>query len=103
MFMISQLRCEFADNPLDIDTLYPRFSWILEHPERGQSQSAYQLLVSSTAEGLAADDADLWDSGKVASDVQPLIEYAGSLLTSRQRAYWKVRAWDAQDRPSVYS
>jgi alpha-L-rhamnosidase len=103
MFHISGLRCELATNPVGIDTPAPRFSWTLEHPERGQLQTAYQLLVASTAERLDAGVADLWDSGKTPASHLPLVEYAGKPLESRHRAYWKVRAWDAQDRPSAPS
>lgn len=40
---IHELRCEYAINPLGIDTKNPKFSWILESVERGQMQSAYQV------------------------------------------------------------
>ncbi len=103
MFQISDLRCEFATNPLGIDTPRPRFSWVLEHPERGQRQTAYQIQIASTLERLGTNIADLWDSGKTPASDLPLVEYAGKPLASRQRAYWKVRAWDVQDRPSQYS
>ena len=32
---------------------------------RGAKQTAYQVLVASTPEKLAADQGDLWDSGEV--------------------------------------
>jgi alpha-L-rhamnosidase len=103
MFQISDLRCEYTVNPIGIDTLQPRFSWQLEHDERAQAQTAYQILVASSLERLASDSGDLWDSGKTVSSPLPLIEYAGTSLSSRQRAYWKVRAWDNQGRVSAYS
>jgi len=103
MLQISDLRCEYASNPLGIDTHQPRFSWLLDHPQRGQFQSAYQIQVASTIDKLQGGHADLWDSGKTASSDLPLVEYAGKSLQSRQRGYWHVRAWDAADRPSSYS
>ncbi|HVO72123.1 MAG TPA: family 78 glycoside hydrolase catalytic domain [Aggregatilineaceae bacterium] len=60
-------------------------------------------MVASTTDRLDAGAADLWDSGKTPASHLPLVEYAGRPLASRQRAYWQVRAWDAQDRPSGYS
>ena len=103
MLEISDLRCEFASNPLGLDTRQPRFSWLLDHPERDQFQSAYQIQVASTTEKLQMGKADLWDSGKTDTSDLPLIEYAGQSLQSRQRGYWQVRVWDKQDRPSAFS
>lgn len=37
----------------------------MESEGRNEVQSAYRVLVASTAEALAADEGDLWDSGKV--------------------------------------
>lgn len=65
---VSTLRCEYADNPLGIDSPQPRLSWVLESDERAQRQTAYQVLVASSADKLGASQADLWDSGKVPSD-----------------------------------
>lgn len=58
------LTCEYAVNPLGLDVVKPRFSWILESDERGQMQSAYQILVASSEEKLNADAGDKWDSGE---------------------------------------
>lgn len=93
---VEQLRCEYLDGPLGIDTPQPRLSWILTAPAepRGARQSAYQILVASSAAALHQDQADLWDSGKVASDATNQLRYAGKPLASRQQAFWKVRVWD---------
>jgi len=54
--------------------------------------------------GTAAEDqADLWDSGKVASDQSTQIECARKPLESRQRCYWKVGIWDTDGNPSPWS
>ena len=60
------LRCEYRVDPLGIDVVQPRLSWEMRDARRGAKQTAYQVLVASTPEKLAADEADLWDSGKVA-------------------------------------
>jgi len=97
------LRCEYADHPLSIGTTTPRFSWIVQHPERGQAQSAYQILVASEPSLLAHDTGDLWDSGKVPDANAVGICYAGEPLGSQQQCWWKVRVWDRDDRVSEYS
>jgi alpha-L-rhamnosidase len=100
---IADLRCEYLVNPLGLDVAKPRLSWILTSTQRGESQTAYQVLVASTKELLDKGQGDLWDSGKVASDQTTFIEYGGSALTSREACWWKVRAWDAQGNPSAWS
>ena len=100
---ISDLRCEYLINPLGLDVVKPRLSWIMTSNQRGESQTAYQILVASTKELLAKDQGDLWDSGKLASDQTTLVEYGGSALSSRMSCWWKVRVWDAVGKPAVWS
>jgi len=97
------LKCEYAVNPLGIDTPRPRFSWVLESHHRGQAQSAYQVLVASSEDRLEANVGDKWDSGKVVSDQSANVAYEGSLLTSSETCWWKVRVWDADDNASPWS
>ncbi|MCX7045756.1 MAG: family 78 glycoside hydrolase catalytic domain [Candidatus Sumerlaeota bacterium] len=100
------LRCEYRENPLAIDAPQPRLSWSLEAADpaaRGLRQIAYQVIASSTEEGLAANRGDLWDSGKVDSDQTIQIAYAGKPLSSGQRVHWKVRAWDQSGTPGAWS
>jgi len=99
----ANLRCEYLTNPLGIDVTQPRFAWVLEHSERGETQSAYQVLVATSAENLSRDQGDAWDSGKVASDDSTQVAYAGKALESGHRYYWKVRTWDKGGAASAYS
>lgn len=99
----SRLRCEFSVNPLGLDVTTPRFSWVLEHTERGQFQTAYQILVSSSLSKLAEDAGDIWDGGKVFSKNSVNVEFEGSPLESGKTYYWKVRYWDKDGRASAYS
>ena len=50
---VTDLRCESLEEPLGLDVSKPRLNWRIESPRRGQRQSAYQVLVASTAELLA--------------------------------------------------
>jgi len=99
----AELRCEYATNPLGIDAAHPRFSWKLISNQRGQVQSAYQVLVGSNEENLKANRGDIWDSGKVNSDQSIHIVYGGKPLGSGKRYYWKVRVWNATGQASAYS
>jgi alpha-L-rhamnosidase len=91
------LRCEYVDNPIGIDITQPRLGWRITSNERAQSQSAYRVFVASSAELLANDTTDLWDSGKVRSDQTQFIKYAGKPLLSRQQCFWKVQVWGEKD------
>jgi alpha-L-rhamnosidase len=99
----ANLRCEYLSNPLGIDVLQPRFSWVLEHFARGEVQTDYQVLVATHADSLKQDAGDQWDSGKVASDDSTQVEYKGKPLASGQTYYWKVRYWDKEGNASPYS
>ncbi len=99
----TRLRCEHLVNPLGLDIAQPRLSWALASERRGERQSAYQLLVASSPEALAEGRGDLWDSGKVSSEQSLGVVYGGRPLASGERAWWAVRAWDADGQPSPYS
>ena len=100
---VEGLRCEYLKDPLGINVTKPRLSWVLQSEERGQKQTAYQVLVASTAETLAKDQGDLWDSGRVESDQTIHVEYAGKPFRSQMQCHWKVRAWDKAGQPSPWS
>src|SRR5262245_31167428 len=80
--------------PLGIDRDAARFTWRSVDTGRAARQTAYQILVASSVERVAAGKADLWDSGKVDSDRSAAVEYGGKALPSRTRFWWKVRTWD---------
>jgi alpha-L-rhamnosidase len=91
---VENLRCEYIVNPLGIDVPKPRLSWALVSDRRGARQTAYQIRVASTEEGLQNSHIDLWDSGKVASSQSVQVPYEGPALASRQRCFWQVSVWD---------
>ncbi len=101
--IVGRLRCEYLENPLGIDANPPRLSWIVESDQRGARQTAYRILVASAPEMLAAEEGDLWDSGKIDSSESVLVAYAGKALASRQRCYWKVKLWDGNGRECAWS
>ena len=100
---VSQLRCEDLDNPQGIDAAQPRLSWRLNSDERDQRQTAFEILVASSGKKLKADQGDLWDSGKIASDQSVQNPYDGPALASRMQCFWKVRVWDKDGKASAWS
>jgi len=55
---------------MGIDVAQPRFSWVLKSSQRGQMQSAYQILVSKSEEKLNANIGDKWNIGEI---IHPLV------------------------------
>jgi alpha-L-rhamnosidase len=100
---VLDLRCEYQVNPLGIDTARPHLSWRIESEERGYQQSAYQILVASSAKNLTPGNADVWDSGKVESDQSQLLPFQGQSLESAKDYYWKVRVWNRERKASGWS
>jgi len=100
---VTQLRCEYRHNPLGIDVLKPRLSWILESQRRGQKQTAYRLIVAGSPASLKNNKGDLLDTGRVESDRSVNVVYAGAPLKSRMRCFWKVKVWDKDGKGSAWS
>ena len=97
------LRCDYAVNPLGVESPAPRLFWKLQADERGQRQTACEILAASSPEKLAHDQGDLWDSGRVASAETIQIPYAGNPLSSSEAVFWKVRVWDVHGQVSAWS
>ena len=100
---ISELRCEYMIDPMGSDNPHPRFFWKLQSGERGQRQSAFQILVDPSRTSLEQGRSDCWDSGKVRGDSSVFVPYAGRKLLSGNQYWWKVKVWDAQGVPSMWS
>jgi alpha-L-rhamnosidase len=94
---VTDLRCDYHQNPLGIDARQPRLSWRLSAERRGTVQSAYQIQVDDQ-QGHTS-----WDTGKVASDRSVHVPYEGPPLRSGCCYTWRVRAWDGEDQPSEWS
>lgn len=100
---VGELRCERLPTPSNLDVPRPTLSWMIASDRRSEVQTAYQVLVASSLESLAADKGDLWNSGKVASPESSQVVYDGRPLASRTQCFWKVRIWDRDGQPSAWS
>ncbi|MDD8026079.1 MAG: family 78 glycoside hydrolase catalytic domain [Acidobacteriota bacterium] len=97
------LLCRGALDPLGLDDAAPALSWKLQGEGRGLRQTAYRIQAATTRALLNAGRPDLWDGGRIASDEQAGVAYAGRPLRSFERAYWRIRAWDQDGRESPWS
>jgi alpha-L-rhamnosidase len=100
---IAGLKCEHYSDPIGVDALNPRLDWILESTSRGQRQTAYRVQVATERKTLDQDRGDQWDSGKVYSDQSVAVRYAGKRFKSGQKYFWKVMAWDKDNKPTEWS
>lgn len=91
---VSTATCEYHVNPMLVATQQPRFGWKLTSSEAGARQTAYQIRVSSLADGLS----DCWNSGKVVSGNSQHIRYEGSRLYPGKTYFWSVQVWDENDQ-----
>ena len=81
---VGNLRVENLDQPLGLDTAEPRFSWQIVSDKQDVRQTAYQIVVSD-------DKGEVWNTGKVESDQQLWIPYAGKKLESNTHCTWRVK------------
>lgn len=97
------LMVEFIREPSGVRILdqQPEFSWIV--PDDAKSQTAYQILVSSSIEKLENNIADIWDSRKTYGSQSSEVELRRSVLAENSTYHWKVRIWNNKDKPSPYS
>ncbi len=102
-FDVTNLKCEYATNPMGLDVVFPQLSWQIESEKRAVSQAAYQIIVSDSQAALSTDDGNIWDSGKIKSQRSSGIKYDGKKLKSRIRYYWKVKIWDQNNIESEWS
>ena len=100
---VAELHTEYKKNPIGIDARRPRLGWQIRSAQRGVVQSAYQIRVARSEQGLGSAGETVWDSGKVTSDESVQCVYAGASLQSGQRYHWQVRIWDGGGAASDWS
>ena len=100
---VANLSCEDRASALGVDVAQPRLGWTLQSSQRGDTQTAYQILVASSQSLLNSNTGDLWNSGMVATNQLNQILYGGAALPTSQQVFWKVRAWDGSNIASAWS
>jgi alpha-L-rhamnosidase len=98
---VRYLTTEHKKNPAGIDSMNPRFSWLVEGTGRGVLQTAYTVEVAT--DNKFAAKAIIWESGKVQSDQSVLVKFNGNPIRSASKYYWRVKVWDNRKRESKWS
>lgn len=102
-FSPQSLKLNYITEPLGIDDKSPRFSWEVVDNDRNDTQSAYEIIVSSTLEGIIANTGDMWQSGKIKSNCQNGVAYKGVPLLSQTKYWWQVRTYDKDGNQGQWS
>ena len=99
----AKITTDYKVNPTALENKKPKFSWIVNADGFNKSQSAYHILVASSADKLSQNDADIWNSKKVNSSASTFVSYEGIELIPMQTYFWKVKIWDEAGKPSDWS
>ncbi len=100
---INNLTCENKTNPLGIDAVAPKLSWIINSDQRDVLQTGYQIIVADNLPAINKNQGNVWDSRKVNSDQSIMLPYGGKELQSAKTYYWKARVWDNKNAVAVWS
>jgi len=101
--LVTNLRCEYAQNPLGIDVKEPKLSWELDSKQRNVVQLAYHIMVADNPDLLNSQVGNMWDSKKVNSSSSIQVAYKGLPLQPAKKYYWKVKVWDNKGNVSAWS
>ncbi len=88
----TNMRVDYVRLPelTQINSENPIFSWQIA--PSAHTQSSYQITVSTDAKCRRAD---MWDSGKIASDNSYAVTYEGGVLQPGRTYFWRVKYWDS--------
>lgn len=98
---VTKMICEMSVSPMAINTEHPRFGWQLASDVLGARQSAYAIELYKVVNGK---EQLVWVTEKVNSSQSQLVAYTGNTNLEPVVKYtWRVKVWNEQDKPSVWS
>lgn len=98
--IITDLRCEYQNSPINIDEQNPRFTWTYLSGKIRYEQTAYKFDIALSQRDLE-EEHFLWTSGKTMSNINRT-EYTGDKeLESHTKYYWRVSSWDQNGQIST--
>lgn len=100
---MGKLTCEYIENPLGIDITKPLLGWQILGDKRNQRQIAYSIMISDDPKLIKNLTGNIWNSGKIISSQSTNIEYNGTPLKPFKKYYWRVRVFDQNDAPTLWS
>lgn len=100
---ISSALCDNRSSSTGVHTENFFFSWEMVSDQLNQVQTAYQLVISSSFQLLAADQYDVYNTGRVNESRSIQVHYSGRSLKPGTVYYWKVKVWDKDNVASSWS
>ena len=100
---VSNLRCEYRQNPLGVDARMPAFSWELQSTQQNVLQTAFRILVADDSLLLQKNTGNTWDSKKIISGASIQVKYNGPSLQAAKKYFWKIMVWDNKGNASNWS
>jgi hypothetical protein len=99
------LLCDLLEHPeaTVITTVMPEFGWTYNASFRGDSQTAYRIIVASNQTLAGQGTGNLWDSGLVSNSASLNVAYAGTPLQTSTSYYWCVQTVDTSGQTSPFS
>lgn len=89
-----KLKTDNVENAVGVG-VRPYFGWQISDNDPNEIQSAYQILIATSANLLTEGKADVWDSGKKSNSLQNFVYLADNVnLKSDVKYFWTVRVWD---------
>ncbi|HPS55139.1 MAG TPA: hypothetical protein PLP05_06050, partial [Sedimentisphaerales bacterium] len=100
----THLMCELMEYAelTEITDKTPEFGWAVNSDLKADYQKAYRIIVASNEENINKNTGDMWDSGRIKSNISENIEYQGKSLLPGQY-HWKVMTWNKKNQPSLWS
>ena len=96
------LTVDDAAAPLAVEGT-PQFGWIVDDGDRGEIQTAYQLVVATQPTTDTGDGHVVWTSGRVASGQQSYVDANALRLAPGREYFWTVRTWDRAGRVGPFA
>ncbi len=98
---ITNLRCEYLNEPIGLDVTIPRFTWNIES-EDSFSQEYFQVCVATSSRLLEKGKADIWCSEKTHRNNSYAL-YGGKTMESFRKYFWNVTIWKPGEKNPVVS
>ena len=99
----SYLRADGQATDALIGSGAPTFSWVVNDSRRSQTQTGYQIRVTTESVVPKHRDVVVWDSRPVSSANSTDVRYTGPALSSDHTYEWSVRTWNRQGERSGWS
>jgi len=103
MVSITNIKCDFLNNPLGLDNPVPTFSYEISSQQSSVCQKSYRIMIASSKDNLAKGIFDKWDSNLVNSNETINIKYEGEPLSSFDICYYQISIVTNKDEQCVLS